>query len=68
MTSPLRKNVITVSEAARIIGVHHSQVTRYIKDGLLEAERIGNQLFLNRRHAEAFQRPKRGGYRPDLAN
>lgn len=65
MTSPLKKHVITVAEAARIIGVHHSQVTRYIKDGLLTADRVGNQLFMYRNEVERFERPGQG-FRRDL--
>lgn len=65
MASLLKANAITVIEAARIIGVSHSQVTRYIKSNLLTAERLGNQLLLDRRDVERFQPPGQG-FRRDL--
>lgn len=65
MASLLKSNAITVSQAAELLSVSHSQVTRYIKARLLMAERVGNQLFLDRRAVERFQRPGQG-FRRDL--
>jgi len=65
MASLLKSNAITVAQAAEILAVSHSQVTRYIKSQLLRAERVGNQLFLDRRAVERFKAPGQG-FRRDL--
>ena len=58
--TPIKANWITVHEAARIIGVTHSMVTRYIHSGRLTASRIGNQLFVLRSEAEKYERERPG--------
>lgn len=65
MASLLKSNAMTVTQAAGLLRVSHSQVTRYIKSQLLKAERVGNQLFLDRRDVERFQPPGQG-HRRDL--
>ena len=50
----------TPAQAAAIIGVSHAQVTRYVHNGLLQAERIGPQLLLPKPQVHKFKRPPRG--------
>jgi len=50
----------TVEEAAAVIGVSHSQVTRYIADGKLEAKPVGQQYLIEQLAAHNFVRPPRG--------
>lgn len=54
------EDYVTATEAAEIIGVSHSQVTRYASAGLLIHGWIGNQLVIKRQDAERFRRPPRG--------
>lgn len=51
---------IDLTEAAKIIGVSHSQVWRYIDDGLINALNIGGTYLVKRRDAANFVRPPRG--------
>ena len=51
---------ITTREAAKIIGVSHSQVTRYCKKGALPSMRPGREILIKRRDAKKFKRPRRG--------
>jgi len=51
---------MTPGEAADAIGVSHAQVTRYVKDGLLKAERIGRQMLIPEDEVTGFERPPRG--------
>ncbi len=51
---------VTVYEAAEIIDRSHSQVTRYIADGLLPYRKVGNMYLIPRRAAEKFTPPPRG--------
>jgi predicted site-specific integrase-resolvase len=51
---------IRLEKAAEIIGVSHSQVWRYIDDGLLDALKIGNTHMVKEDDAKSFERPQRG--------
>jgi excisionase family DNA binding protein len=51
---------LTVREAADLIGVSHSQVTRYIANGQLPAIELGQQKLIRKADATKFQRPPRG--------
>lgn len=51
---------VTAHEAAKIIGVSHSTVTRYCKSGGLPSERMGHEILIKRRDAKKFKRPPRG--------
>ena len=55
---------VTTHEAAAIIGVSHSQVTRYCKSGALPSVRTGRmgsrEIQIKRRDAKKFKRPRRG--------
>lgn len=51
---------LTTYEAAEQLGVSHAQVTRYIKDDLLDAQKQGNQWFIRASSVKKFKPPKRG--------
>ncbi len=51
---------VTASEAAAIIGVSKSQVTRYTEKEQLAHEWWGGRLRIKRRDAVKFVRPPRG--------
>ena len=51
---------VTTHEAAEIIGVSHSQVTRYCASGDLPSIRPGHEVLIKRRDAKRFKRPRRG--------
>jgi len=51
---------ITTHEAAKIIGVSHSTVTRYCASGRLPSEWMGFRLLIKRRDAKKCERAKRG--------
>ena len=52
--------LLTVIEAAKVIGVSHSQVTRYVNQGLLPAKRISQTILISEQDARDFKRPPRG--------
>lgn len=60
MASPIRKDYCTMAEAAESIGVTHSQVSRYVSNGLLSCEKIGRQIFLRWSDVRNFHRPSPG--------
>ena len=51
---------ISLTEAAEIIGVSHSQVWRYIANDLLDAIEIGGTYLVKTADARKFKRPKPG--------
>lgn len=51
---------LTITEAAAIIGVCHSQAARYIREERLKAVDLGGQKLIKRQDAEKFKRPARG--------
>ena len=51
---------IRLDKAAEIIGVCHSQVWRYISDGLLDAINIGGTHLVKEKDAKSFVRPLKG--------
>ena len=53
-------NMLTVREAARAIGVSHSQVTRYIAAGQLRARKISGVYLVAKSDARSFKRPRKG--------
>ena len=54
------QGMLTVYEAAEIIGVSHAQVTRYVRKELLPAKRVGQNILIDEQDARGFQRPPRG--------
>lgn len=50
----------TIDEAKEVLEVSHSQVTRYIKDGLLKAIDLGHQKLIEQEAVHNFKRPLRG--------
>ena len=54
------EDYVTTHEAAKIIGVSHSQVTRYCASGDLPSIRPGHEVLIKRRDAKRFKRPPRG--------
>ena len=57
------QGLLTVYEAAALIGVSHAQVTRYVRQGLLPAKRVGQTILIKEADAEKFERPPRGNPR-----
>jgi len=62
----MSNDLISVVEAAKVIGTDPSQVRRYIRSGLLPATPVSGvgrptaRYLVRRQHAEAFERPPRG--------
>jgi excisionase family DNA binding protein len=50
----------TLGEAARQIGVSHSQAARYVRGGLLKYRQVGNQYLIPVEETAAFDRPDKG--------
>lgn len=46
--------------AAEIIGVHPSQVWRYVDSGKLKGRRVGSMILVRVADAKRFKRPPRG--------
>lgn len=46
----------TIYEAADVIGVSHSQVARYIRNGDLPAQTVGNTRLIEQEAVHKFQR------------
>ena len=65
VANPIRSTYCTTKEAAEILEVDASQLTRYAKDGRLVPERIGRQMLFLRRDVMRFKRPGQG-HRSDL--
>ena len=61
-----RDKLLTVKEAAAILGLSDSGVRRLILNRVLPAERIGGRLLVIKASdlALADSRPRAGGYRP----
>lgn len=59
-TSDRLPGYLRLDEAAKIIGVSHSQVWRYVNDGLLDAINIGGTYLLRECDVRIFTRPPRG--------
>lgn len=59
-TTEMIPGYIRLDRAAEIIGVTHSQVWRYISNGLLDAINIGGTYLVKERDAKGFQRPPKG--------
>ncbi len=47
-------NFVSVREACRRIGVHEETVRRLVRSGVLKANKIGNQWFINREELGLF--------------
>ena len=54
------KGLLTVYETAERLDVSHAQVTRYVKQGLLPAKRIGQTILIDEEDVDQFKRPLRG--------
>lgn len=54
------QGMLTVYEAAERLGVSHAQVTRYVKQQLLPAKRIGQTILIDEADVDQFERPPRG--------
>jgi len=53
-------DLITVPEAAAIIGISRCQAWRHVRRGKLPAKLIGGHHLVERRDAKRFLRPKMG--------
>lgn len=54
---------VSVREACRRIGVHEETIRRLVRSGILKADKIGNQWFINREELGLFSatyNPKTG--------
>lgn len=51
---------LTPAEAAEVIGVSYEQVTRYVNNELLPAQRVGRQMLIPEKAVKAFKRPPKG--------
>ena len=50
----------TVDEAAAVIGVNRSQVSRYISNKKLPVKRVGQSILIEQSAVHNFERPPRG--------
>jgi excisionase family DNA binding protein len=50
----------TAKEAAGIIGKSHTQLCKYVRDGLLPAIRVGKSLLINEERLRDFVPPPMG--------
>lgn len=55
---------LTTPEAAALLGVQPKTISRYIKRGLIEAERRGRDYFIADAEIERFKAERRGRGRP----
>lgn len=53
-TPPVKRLVYTVAEAAQALGVSDQTIARRIKDGSLQATRLGKRLLLPASEIEKF--------------
>ena len=51
---------VSAMEAAQSIGRSHSQITRYIKNGLIKSKKIGRQHIIREADIEGFVPPPAG--------
>ena len=54
------KKLVTINEAATIVSRDRSQISRYIKHGLLYAEKLGSQWVIRRTDLRKFRLPTLG--------
>ena len=59
-TQSILPGLLTLTEAATVIGVSHSQVSRYTTDGLIPTIDLGHQKLIREADAKNFKRPPRG--------
>ena len=55
---------MTTTEAAALLGVQPKTVSRYIKRGLIEAEKRGRDYWIAAAELERFKAERRGRGRP----
>src|SRR5689334_17427510 len=60
MTKPNPTDLLSVAQAAAIIGLDESQVRRYCRAGRLPADQISGAWVIRRADAEAFKPEPRG--------
>ena len=53
-------DLISTTDAARIIGVDESQVRQYLRRGTLKGRKVSITWLIERRDAERFKRPPMG--------
>lgn len=54
----LKDKYLTISEAAKELGVTRQTISRWIRDGKLEAEQVGREKLINKKSLERFLRKK----------
>ncbi len=55
---------LTTPEAAALLGVQPKTISRYIKRGLIAAEKRGRDYFITQEEIERFKAERRGRGRP----
>lgn len=58
--------MLTTPEAAALLGVQPKTVSKYIKRGLIKAERRGRDYFIAESELERFKIERRGRGRPKI--
>jgi excisionase family DNA binding protein len=61
MTQSLSMELVTVAEAAEIIGLSRVRVRQLVASGTLPAEKVGRDWLVRRSVAERFARKERRG-------
>ncbi|OWK42160.1 hypothetical protein [Fimbriiglobus ruber] len=56
----INKDFYTVAEVALLHDANEKSVRRWVKAGLLPAEIYRRMLWIDKKEAEAFKKPKRG--------
>lgn len=57
----MRKTTFTLSEAAELLSCHSETLRRAIKDGVLQAARLGREYRISRSDLQAFWTARGGG-------
>lgn len=57
----MRKTTFTLSEAANLLSCHSETLRRAIKDGVLQAARLGREYRISRSDLQAFWTTRGGG-------
>ena len=59
----VKKEWYTINEAAQLLGVHHNTILNRIKDGSLDAARIGWDWRISKKAIDDFMKPQQPRHR-----